>query len=669
MLTIVGMVARLFFVQIIQHGAYLAAAADQHQFYAELAPSRGKILLRDQNGSEYSLAANKEFVVIYAVPSEIKQAEEISQKLYEFFKQNIIEKEVDEFLKKEAADSLSQALAVVRDWAPAERAAQEAVIKAEHEAWLSDPLYLESWTVKRQAMIEEKKQAAIGEYKKILNKKNDPYEVLEKKVEPALAKQFHWALLSDSGQVGALTMEDLAISNGQVLDKKSGHNLKIDGLGYALESYRYYPENAVAAHLLGFTSFDQSERYGQIGKHGNYGLEGFFDEELFGKIGSVKSEKGAGGLVIAQGREYVDKQDGCDLILTIDRSVQFYIDKVLRQGFEKYQADNVNIIVLDPRSGAVLGMSSVPNFNPNLYNENKNTNVFNNQIIFNQYEPGSVFKAITLAAALDRGMVNPDTSYQDAGQIMIEGWPKPIKNSDFDTVGGHGTMNMVQVLEKSLNTGAIFAMKSIGPAVFAGYVKNFGFGEKTGIELEGESTGDITELLAKNIKPVAAATASFGQGISVTPLQMAVAYGALANGGQLMKPYVVKQINCPNGEIINSEPHVLRQVISREAAELISGMLVKVVENGHARLAQVDGYYIAGKTGTAQVAESGKKGYVVGRYNHTFVGYGPVPNPQFVVLVELSNPKGFEYAESTAVPLAREVIEFLLNYMQIPKSR
>ncbi len=672
LLLIVGLTARLFFVQIIRHGAYLATAANQHEFYAELEPSRGKIFIQDKDGSLYPLATNKDYVLIYAVPAEVKQAELIKDKLYEFFKAPFVTKEVDEALLAQEADRLNRDLATVKDLPAEERSAKEAALKTDHQAFLVDPVYLEAKAKRRAEMIQERRQAILDEYQKIFERVGDPYEALAKKVETATAKQFHLALLALTNQANGLTADDLEIKNGRMINRQTGRDLPVAGIGYVPESYRSYSENNVAAHLLGFTAFDQSERHGQLGKHGNYGLEGFFDEELFGKTGSLKSEKGAGGLVIAQEQEYKDKQDGCDLVLTIDRSIQFFIDKTLRQGMDKYRPDSASILVLKPQTGEILAMSSWPDFDPNKYNEVKDNTIFNNAVIFDQYEPGSVFKAVTMAAALDKGAVTPQTTYNDPGQIMITGWSKPIKNSDFDTAGGHGPTNMIQVLEKSLNTGAIFAMKSIGPEVFTDYVKNFGFGAKTGLELEGESPGDISGLLARNIKPISAATASFGQGIAVTPLQMAMAYGALANGGKLMKPYVVKEVRCfgnPNNKVVDSQPQVLKQVIKPETADLISSMLVNVVENGHSKRAQVAGYYIAGKTGTAQVTEAGKKGYAEGKYNHTFIGYGPVAEPQFVVLVRLNNPRGFEYAESTAVPLAHEVIEFLVNYLQIPKTR
>jgi len=665
-LALVGLAARLFFVQITRHNFYAKAALAQHSFSAELKPTRGKILIQDSDGSLYPLATNRDLILIYAVPSEIKEAEVISQKLYEFFDQTRITKEIDDQLQTEEEAGLSGQLAAVSGLNEPEKSKQEAAIKAAYAQGLLDSSYQKSRQERRQSLLKTKQDNQVNQYRTWLNRASDPYQILAKRVEPDVAKQFHLSLVG--GVFSNLKIDDLDIKNGHMI-ASDGQAVPLDGIYYDPDTYRQYPETQVAAHLLGFTAFDDSERAGQIGKHGNYGLEGFFDKELFGKVGTLTSDKGAGGLVIAQDRQYQDKQDGCDLILTIDRSIQFFVDKTLRAGLNKYKAESAQVVVLDPASGAILAMSSMPDFDPNRYNEIKDAKIFNNPVIFDQYEPGSVFKAVTMAAALDQGKVGPDTTYQDAGQVMVEGWPKPIKNSDFDTAGGHGKTNMVQVLESSLNTGAIFAMTSIGAETFAGYVKNFGFGDKTGIELEGESAGDISALLSKKIKPVSAATASFGQGISVTPLQMALAYGALANGGELMKPYLVKEVRCNNQATVENQPQAVRRVISRAAADQIKGMLVKVVENGHAKRAGVAGYYIAGKTGTAQVTEVGKKGYVEGKYNHTFIGLGPDDNPRFVVLVRLNNPRGFEYAESTAVPLAHDVIEFLLNYWQIPKSR
>lgn len=249
---------------------------------------------------------------------------------------------------------------------------------------------------------------------------------------------------------------------------------------------------------------------------------------------------------------------------------------------------------------------------------------------------------------------------------MISGWNKPIRNSDFSTKGAHGLVDMNYVLDNSLNTGAIFAMRQIGDSVFAKYVQDFGFGERSGVELGAESPGNINNLLKNRVKEIDVATASFGQGIAVTPLQMIMSYQAIANKGVLMKPYVVKKI-INNGveEVIN--PKKIKEVISPETAATVSAMLVNIVEKGHSKRAAIEGYYLGGKTGTAQIATVG--GYKKDEWVHTFIGVAPIDEPAFVMLVKIDSPKGVQYAEGLTVPLWRDIAEFILRYYQIPKTR
>jgi len=353
-------------------------------------------------------------------------------------------------------------------------------------------------------------------------------------------------------------------------------------------------------------------------------------------------------------------------VLTVDRSIEFFACRKLTEAAGKYRAAGGSIIVVNPKTGEIMAMCSYPDFDPNNYDKTEDMRAFENQGIYHPYEPGSVFKAITMAAALDQEKVAPDTTYEDKGFVMVDGWSKPIKNSDYESFGGHGATNMQTVLELSLNTGAIFAMNQIGTKTFSDYIQKFGFGEKTGIELASEQAGNIRNLTAKKIKAVDASVASFGQGITVTPLQMVMAYAAIANGGALMKPYLVKEIIQSDGEKIDAKPVEVRRVISERAATLISGMLVNVVERGHAKGAAIDGYYVAGKTGTAQVATA--SGIYGADTIHTFIGFAPVENPAFVMLVRLDKPQA-RYAESTAVPTFGEIAEFILNYLKIPKER
>ncbi|MFA7702814.1 MAG: penicillin-binding protein 2, partial [Patescibacteria group bacterium] len=373
-------------------------------------------------------------------------------------------------------------------------------------------------------------------------------------------------------------------------------------------------------------------------------------------------------VIIVNDREYIKPEAGQDLVLTIDRAVEFYVCQKLEESEARYKYDSATIIIVKPDTGEIIAMCSWPSFDPNNYADVKKAETFSNPAISSQYEPGSVFKTITMAAALDQKKVTPSTTYNDTGQRVITGWKKPIANSDFETFGAHGQVNMKTVLEKSLNLGAIFAMEQIGAKVFSDYLQKFGFNENTGIELKSEASGSINPLLKNKILPIDAATASFGQGVAVTPLQMVMSYAVIANGGVLMRPHLVKEIIKPDGSKIVTPIQELRRVISAEAAQTVSAMLAEVVEKGHSKLAGVSGYYVGGKTGTAQIPSS-SGGYLDSQYIHTFVGFAPVDKPRFVMLVKLDKPKGFKFAESSAAPIFGDIADFLLKYYQVPKER
>ncbi|HTM67744.1 MAG TPA: penicillin-binding protein 2 [Candidatus Binatia bacterium] len=432
--------------------------------------------------------------------------------------------------------------------------------------------------------------------------------------------------------------------------------LGIKGIGFTREQFRYYPEKSSVAHVVGFVaSSGGSERVGR------YGIEGHWQEALAGKPGALASDDGPLGRFIGSADAgFAPAKDGDDLTLTIDRNIQYVACEKLREAVARHGADSGSVVILDPKTGAVMAMCGVPDFDPNDF-ASADLRRFNNPVIFGAYEPGSVFKPVTMAAAVDAGRVGPGTLYNDEGFVKIG--PYTIKNSDGK---GHGMQTMTQVLEESLNTGTIFAVRQLGPKAFLQYVSDFGFGSPLGIDLDTESGGDIESLRKKG--EIYAATASFGQGITVTPLQLAAAYGAIANGGKLMKPYVVGSVKHPDGTEEKTEPVVIRQVITKRAAGLVGGMLVRVVENGHGKKAAVPGYYVAGKTGTAQIPRPGG-GYEVGASIGSFAGYAPVDDPAFVMAVRLDRPRDVEWAESSAGPLFGDIAKFLLQYLQIPPDR
>ncbi|OIO06593.1 hypothetical protein CO115_03330 [Candidatus Falkowbacteria bacterium CG_4_9_14_3_um_filter_36_9] len=659
---------RLYYLQIKEYDLFIVKADSQHLSSGILAPVRGKIFIQDgfdeKNSQLYPIATNKKFALLYAVPKDVKESVKVAEIFYIFFDKENTAEEVDEFLDKNNKDKLENDLRALEILPAEAREEKKIAINKKYEEYCKSPEYKEIRNIRREAEINLRKDVIMEKYLQKLNKKNDPYEPIQKKVDEDELKNIYISLLGDKGK--NLSPDKLIIKEDNIFEQNSETDavkIIIDGIGFVMRNYRFYPENNIGSQMIGFVSIAGDEDRGQ------YGLEGFFDNELYGEFGSIKTGRGASGdLIIINEREYTKAINGNDIILTINRAIQYTVCQKLNSTALRHGADSGSIIIINPKTGAILAMCSWPDYDPNNFSNESDINIFNNPVIFEQYEPGSIFKGITMAAAIDQGKLEPDSTYDDKGSILIEGWPKPIKNSDYETHGGHGVTDMNEVLTQSLNTGAIFAMNKITPEVFAQYVKNFGFGEKTGIELETENFGNIGNLTANKIKPIDAATASFGQGISVTPLQMIMAYGAIANGGILMKPYLVKEILYADGTKIETQPQEIRRVISERASVLVSGMLVNVVDNGHTKRAAVKGYYVAGKTGTAQVPFKDKRGYS-DKTIHTFVGFAPVEDPKFAMLVKLNDPKDATFAESTSAPLFSELAEFILDYYQVSKDR
>jgi len=456
---------------------------------------------------------------------------------------------------------------------------------------------------------------------KRISKENDPYEPLAHKVSLDLAKQIE--------------------------------QLGLPGIKTAPEQRRFYPFDSLASHIVGFVGIKDNQPKGM------YGLEGYYDEELKGKEGYLTGEKDTAGYWIPLANyHFQPAEDGPRLILTIDQNIQFFIEKELKKIIEKWSAKGGTVIVMDPQTGALLGLANLPNFNPNEYSQVEDISVFKNPAIQVIYEPGSVFKPITLAIGLAEKKITPETVYQDKGKIKIGGYI--ISNVDGRA---YGQQTMVQVLEKSLNTGAVFVQQQIEKEIFLEYLKRFGFGQLTGIDLAGEVKGNIANL--ENGREINFATASFGQGVAVTPLQLIRALAVIANQGRLVRPYVVAKKIYSDGHEIATKPQIIRQVIPSETAQELTEMLVSVVENGYGRKARINGYTIAGKTGTAQVPDLEKGGYS-DKTIHTFVGFAPAFQPKFIILVKLDEPQGIRFAADSVAPAFKEIAEYLFNYFQIP---
>ena len=661
-----ALIYRLYHVQIAESDVYTALAANQHEISSKLTPDRGKILITDSasgDSTPYTLATNKDFYLIYAIPKVISNPGEAALNLFEFFDKPRLAQNLTSSITKSVQDDFETRLSNINnDTALSAEDKQKKLadeIKRQVDLKNSGSLTQQA-EFKKEEELKNNQLAIVDSYTKKLSRVGGMYTIIENKVSDEDLLKFYVFMLNKA-TTSVITSADLSISLGKVINNKTGKELKLTGFDFEIKKFRYYPEENLASHLLGFVS------YGDEAGVGSYGLEEFFNDELFGKFGSLKGERGVNNSMIVNDREYVKPIAGSDLVLTVDRSVEFYACDQLKKTVDKFQAKGGTVIALDVKTGAILAMCSVPDFNPNDYRNVTDMVVFKNPAISDQYEPGSVFKTITMSIALDQGKVSPSTTYSDPGEIYIEGWSKPIRNSDYDTKGAHGVVDMNFVLENSLNTGAIFVMRQAGAKTFSNYVQNFGFGEKTGIELGSEASGDINNLLKKNIKDVDAAVASFGQGITVTPLQMISAYQVFANKGYLMKPYIIKEIKHSDGKIDVIAPVQERRVVSEKTATTILGMLANVVVSGHSKKAAIPGYYIGGKTGTAQIAVNGK--YVNDRYNHTFIGIAPIDNPRFVMLTHIDSPKGIQYAEASALPLWTDIATFMLQYYQVPKTK
>ena len=436
--------------------------------------------------------------------------------------------------------------------------------------------------------------------------------------------------------------------------------LKLPGVHFIREEGRLYPESGLGGQVTGFVG--SSEDGTMTGK---YGIEGYFNQELTGTPGFLRSERDIAGRLIAVGNHSIEPAvDGSDVVLTLDRTIQYQVCTKLKEAVTKHGADGGSVIVMEPKTGKILAMCGAPDFEPGDYRNAPSTESFNNPAIFDAYEPGSIFKALTMAAAVDAGAVTPTTMFTDTGEVMVNGWHRPLRNAENKV---YGLIDMTTVLEDSVNTGMVYSMREMGMEKFVEYVKNFGFGVRTGLEIETESSGTIAALDIG--QEIYAATASFGQGITVTPIQMVAAYGAIANGGILMKPYIVEDVVAPDGTHAPREPQEVRRVLQPKTASLLGAMLVSVIENGHGKRAGVSGYYIGGKTGTAQVARSDGGGYDLDNTVGSFAGFGPVNDPRFAMIVRIDNPRDVIWAESTAAPLFGDIAKFLLQYFEVPPER
>ena len=430
--------------------------------------------------------------------------------------------------------------------------------------------------------------------------------------------------------------------------------LRLPGIGKIAETQRVYVDGGVAgssmaANLLGFAN--------DAGK-GNYGVEGYYDKVLGGQPGFEATVRDlANRPIVLSDRQRRDPVDGATLQLSLDSTIQVVAERALADGVQKYQAESGSLIIMEPQTGRIVAWADVPSYNANEFATTP-TASFIDPIVSNLYEPGSVMKVVTLSGALDTHAITPDTRFNETGVVVVGG--VAIRNWDNKA---HGNVTMTQVLQNSLNVGAVKAEQLEGSGNFYQYLKRFGIGSPTGVDLAAETSEPLRDLA--KWKPVELATASFGQGVDVTAIQMLAAVNVAATGGNLVWPHVVDQVIDSNGTRHPVRPRVIRQVVSAKTAQQMQQMMVGVVEHGSGFAARIDGFKnrIAGKTGTASIPENGK--YLPDQTIGSFVGFLPADHPQFIMLVVTRKPQVLFEGAYVAAPIWKTVASALITQWQI----
>jgi stage V sporulation protein D (sporulation-specific penicillin-binding protein) len=427
-------------------------------------------------------------------------------------------------------------------------------------------------------------------------------------------------------------------------------NQYLPGVVLAGGNKRFYPEGDIASALLGFLGRDHA---------GLSGLEADLEDALGGRPGALYFERDGGGEPIAFGRSrFVPGRAGADVRLTIDRYIQRLVENQLDIEIRDHRASGGTIIVMEPSTGAILAMASRPSFRlSQLSLQSTDLSLYRNRAVTDLYEPGSVLKTVTMATALDLELVNPNTTYYDAGTVDKGGYT--FKNWDFSA---NGITTMTQLLQKSLNTGAIWLSDLIGPNRLYDSIKRFGFAESTHSGLAGEATGLVRTNRDAGWYPSDLATNSYGQGIAATPLQVITAISSIINGGRLMRPYVIKEVDNQNGRRVY-DPVMVRQTISEKTSRTMVQMMNDVVDGVPAHRAQVKGYHVGGKTGTTLV--SIPTGYALDSTLATFVGFAPVEDPAFIMLVKIDQPQDDPLGGVVAAPVFGKLAPSILAYLNI----
>ncbi len=716
---------RLFYLQVIKGGYFEQVAAKEHYGVTELPARRGEIFVKDYaSGEDVRVATNITLDTLYADPTLISNpklvADRIAPLIYDQaearqddndridteHKRAKTQEEYDkikpltdeELYQKFYNDLLQQISMQVRseillsDTLPAETLKEIAKLNLPGIEVTEKTVKAYPSQITDRGLIAAKLSKYLDmthtRLESILEGKNR-YVILKKKIKPEIASQIK-----------------------KIMDEDKSKNF--NGLGLKEEYYRYYPENTLAANVLGFVTTAGA---------GSYGIESSFNTQLQGKKGIFQTQRDGSvyGRQITVGDSVIQPAvDGDSVVLTIDRAMQLTIEKRLARAVNDYRANSGQVIVLDPKTGRIMALAHYPSFDPNNYSAalkkeeialsadevkglvpidsqpdtfwfyrnvpsedrflvfreklpegnyvyKRYTNwigleALQNKVVAEPYEPGSVFKAITMSAALDDKDVTPNTAFNDPGVLKVDEFE--IKN-----VSAHctGYINMTTTLGYSCNTGLGFVAKKIGRTLFYSYMMKFGFGARTEIEFDNENAGKIQHFSQWADSDLV--THGFGQGILVTPLQMVSAFGALANKGVLMQPHIVDKIISANGKITVTEDRPLQKVITEETSNTITAMLVNAVENGVAKAAALPNHYLAAKTGTSQTYKHGKPVTGAGTTITSMVGFGPIENPKFILYVKLDRPRTSEWADSTTAYAFKDIAAYLFDYFGVPPDK
>lgn len=429
--------------------------------------------------------------------------------------------------------------------------------------------------------------------------------------------------------------------------------LQMRGIGFDKNETRYYPEASLAAHTVGFVGKDDEGK-----DTGYFGIEGKFNLELASKDITLKTEKDAKGIpLFHQLFDQVEHKDGRDVTLTIRRDIQYMLEKKLAEGVQKYGAKTGEAVVMEARTGRILGMAVVPSYDPEKFYEFP-AEMYKNPLVADGYEPGSTFKVLTVASGIDAGLINPDTQCTNCATArQISGYTIKTWNDQYTA-----NISVKDAVAKSDNTAMIFIAEKLGTDRFRDYLSKFKIGEQSGIELQE----DAGTLIKDKWRPIDLATASFGQGIATTGMQMVRAVGAIANGGKMLKPTIIESVTV-DGQKVTVQPEVVSEPISAETARIMTDIMVYAAQKGEAQWTTSKRYSVAGKTGTAQIPVAGH--YDEEKTIASYIGFAPAYDPQFVMLIKLREPGSSQWASETAAPLWYDIAAELFSRLNIPPDR